>query len=103
VGYRVAEIRAETPLLYNLRASLSDEINKLAEHLATIGITHLGLRYELTSHRQIHDGAAAASFIEQYRTGGGTAQLFAHSGANIEQLLPSAWPKSRCRASPSPR
>lgn len=31
-------------------------------------------------------GSAAAGFIEQYRLGGGAAQLFAHSGADIEQL-----------------
>lgn len=29
---------------------------------------------------------AAAAFIESYRSSGGTAQLFAHSGADIEQL-----------------
>jgi ABC-type branched-subunit amino acid transport system substrate-binding protein len=46
VGYRTAEIRPETPLLYNVRASLADEITKLTEHLATIGITRLGLFYE---------------------------------------------------------
>jgi branched-chain amino acid transport system substrate-binding protein len=133
VGYRVAEIRAETPLLYNVRASLRDEINKITEHLATIGITRLGLLYEegpgsaaliaaaeeaakkagaailvngsypagtarvspaiakfMAAPPQaiimVCGGAAAASFIEQYRTGGGTAQLFAHSGADIEQL-----------------
>jgi ABC-type branched-subunit amino acid transport system substrate-binding protein len=34
----------------------------------------------------VSSGAAAAGFIEQYRAGGGTAQLFAHSGADIEQL-----------------
>jgi ABC-type branched-subunit amino acid transport system substrate-binding protein len=34
----------------------------------------------------ISSGAAAAGFIEQYRASGGTAQLFAHSGADIEQL-----------------
>lgn len=133
VGYRVAEIRAETPLLYNVRASLRDEINKLTEHLATIGITRLGLLYEdgpgaaaliaaaeesakktnaailvkasypagttrvspaiamfMAGAPQaiimVSGGAAAAAFIEQYRSGGGTAQLFAHSGADIEQL-----------------
>src|SRR5215208_7212662 len=32
VGYRSAEIRPETPLLYSVRAGLRDEINKLAEH-----------------------------------------------------------------------
>lgn len=31
-------------------------------------------------------GSAAAGFIEQYRLGGGAAQLFAQSGADIEQL-----------------
>ena len=133
VGYRTAEIRPETPLLYNVRASLRDEINKLTEHLATIGITRLGLFYEegpgaaaliaaaeeatkkanatiksKASYRagtasvtpavdtfvtaapqaiiMVSSGAAAAGFIEEYRTAGGTAQLFAHSGADIEQL-----------------
>ena len=133
VGYRSAEIRAEVPLLYNVRASLRDEINKLTEHLATIGITRLGLLYEdgpgappllaaaeeaaknakasITSKASypagtakvspaievfmkstpqaiimVASGAAAAGFIEQYRAGGGAAQLFAHSGADIEQL-----------------
>ena len=133
VGYRSAEIRAETPLLYNVRATLRDEINKLTEHLATIGITRLGLFYEdgpgaaalvaaaeeaaknaratitvkasypagtarvspaITAFTaappqaiiMVSSGAAAAGFIEQYRAGGGAAQLFAHSGADIEQL-----------------
>ena len=133
VGYRTAEIRPETPWLYNVRASLRDEINKLTEHLATIGITRLGLFYEegpgaqaliaaadqsskgarativsrasyppgtasvapsvqvfLKSAPQaiimVSSGAAAAAFIEQYRGSGGAAQLFAHSGADIEQL-----------------
>jgi branched-chain amino acid transport system substrate-binding protein len=31
-------------------------------------------------------GSAAAGFIEQYRLAGGAAQLFAQSGADIEQL-----------------
>lgn len=133
VGYRSAEIRPETPLLYNVRATLRDEINKLTEHLATIGITRLGLFYEegpgagalIAAAEQaaesarakiiakapypagtnqvspaiavfaantpqailmVASGAAAAGFIEQYRAGGGAAQLFAHSGADIEQL-----------------
>jgi ABC-type branched-subunit amino acid transport system substrate-binding protein len=133
VGHRSAEIRPETPLLYNVRATLRDEINKLTEHLATIGITRLGLFYEegpgaaalLAAAEEaaakaqakviakasypagtnqvspaiavfsanapqaiimVASGAAAAGFIEQYRAGGGAAQLFAHSGADIEQL-----------------
>jgi branched-chain amino acid transport system substrate-binding protein len=133
VGYRSAEIRPETPLLYSVRAGLRDEINKLTQHLATIGITRLGLFYEegpgapaliaaaeeaakrgnasiiakasyptgtarvapaVTSFAaaapqailMVSSGAAAAGFIEQYRAAAGTAQLFAHSGADIEQL-----------------
>lgn len=133
VGYRTTEIRPEVPLLYNVRAGLRDEINKLTEHLATIGITRLGLLYEegpgapallaaadeaakkakasivgkgaypagtasvssavegfMKTNPQailmIASGAAAAGFIEQYRAAGGAAQLFAHSGADVEQM-----------------
>lgn len=133
VGYRAAEIRPDTPRLYSVRASLRDEINKLTQHLATIGIKRLGLFYEegpgapaliaaaeeaakngnasiiskasyptgtarvtpavatfsSTAPQAIlmvSSGAAAAGFIEQYRAAGGAAQLFAHSGADIEQL-----------------
>lgn len=133
VGYRTAEIRPDVPLLYNVRASLRDEINKLTEHLATIGINRLGLFYEegpgapplLAAADEaakkanativarasyppgtarvspaidlftktppqaiimVSSGAAAAAFIEQYRGAGGAAQMFAHSGADIEQL-----------------
>lgn len=133
VGYRTAEIRPDVPLLYNVRAGLRDEITKLTEHLAVIGITRLGLLYEdgpgaaallaaadeaaqkarativtkasypagtakvtpavdtfLKTPPQailmVSSGAAAAGFIEQYRGAGGAAQLFAHSGADIEQL-----------------
>ena len=133
VGYRSWEIRPETPLLYNPRAGLKEEINKLTEHLATIGITKLGLFYEAgpaatqlvavaedaarqaraqfvaqASYQQgtasvvaavdsftkaspqailmVASGAAVAAFIEQYRQAGGTAQLFTHSGADVEQM-----------------
>ena len=133
VGYRTTDIRAETPLLYSVRANLRDEISKLTEHLATIGITRIGLIYEDgpgtasllaamqeaaakarstiitkasypvgTAHVSpaveafikstpqaiimVVSGAAAAAFIEQYRPAGGAAQLFAHSGADIEQM-----------------
>lgn len=134
VGYRVNEIRPETPMLYSVRANLRDEINKITEHLVTVGITRLGLFYpdgagaatllaameevvkvrgaKLTvkaSYVQgtnkvpnsvvdsfisaapqaiiiVSSGAAAAAFIEKYRLDGGAAQLFAHSGADIEQM-----------------
>lgn len=133
VGYRTNEIRPDSPLLFNVRATLRDELHKLTEHLATIGITHLGIFYEegpgAKAMLQVADdaakkanatievkasypagtarasttvdtfmkkspqailmissGAATAALIEQYRTAGGAAQLFAHSGADIEQL-----------------
>jgi branched-chain amino acid transport system substrate-binding protein len=133
VGYRTTEIRPETPLLYSVRATLADELQKLTEHLATIGITRLGLFYEdgagapallkaaddaaarakaTIAHKAsypagtarvtpavelflknppqaillISSGAAAAGFIEQYRSAAGAAQLFTHSGADVEQM-----------------
>ena len=134
VGYRVNEIRTEAPLVYSVRANLRDEINKITEHLVTVGVTRLGLFYpdgagsapllaamddvmkargaKLTAKASyvsgtnkvpnavvdtfinaapqaiivVASGAAAAAFIEKYRLDGGTAQLFAHSGADIEQI-----------------
>lgn len=133
VGYRSAQKQVDSPLLYSTRADVTVEVRKFAEHLATLGITKLGLLYEdgpgapaLTkaveesaarvratvvargSYRAnstnvrsavntlleaspqaiilLASGAAAAGFIEQYRAGGGVAQLFANSAADIEQL-----------------
>jgi branched-chain amino acid transport system substrate-binding protein len=34
----------------------------------------------------VASGGAAAGFIEQYRGAGGTAQIFTHSGADVEQM-----------------
>lgn len=133
VGYRTGEVTPGAPFLYGVRAGLRDEIDKLTQHLATIGISRLGLVYEdgqgeaallaavndavnkatvtvvaKSSYRAgtvqvspsvatmiatapqavllVTSGAAAAGFIEQYRAAGGGAQLFAHSGADVEQL-----------------
>ncbi len=46
VGYRAAQVRPETMNLFNVRASLRDEMFKVAEHLSTIGITRLAMVYE---------------------------------------------------------
>jgi ABC-type branched-subunit amino acid transport system substrate-binding protein len=133
LGYRTAEIRSDTALVYSIRAGLSDEITKITEHLATIGITRLALFHEdgpgagmliaaanaaaqvskvaivargsfpsgtakvtmavnelLRASPQaiimVCNGAVAAGFIDQYRAAGGAALLFAHSGADVEQL-----------------
>ncbi|MBS0452776.1 MAG: ABC transporter substrate-binding protein [Proteobacteria bacterium] len=133
VGYRSAEIRDDLPMLYNVRASLRDELTRITAHLATVGIRKLGLFYEdgpnaqalvaaadaaakkadtsivsrasyapnttkvaaavdqfITTKPQaivmVSSGAAAGAFIEAYRSGGGSAQLLAHSGTELEQL-----------------
>jgi branched-chain amino acid transport system substrate-binding protein len=46
VGYRGGPFVAQSPQFYNVRAELRDEIGKIAEHLATVGVTRLGLLYE---------------------------------------------------------
>lgn len=46
VGYRVEGLRVETPFIYSVRATLRDEITKIVEHLATVGITRLGLFHQ---------------------------------------------------------
>lgn len=133
VGYRVSQVAPDYPQMYSVRATLRDEIEKLTQHLATVGITELALLHEggagadaliesaeiaarkagatflkkvsypagtaavtravsdlastkLQAIVLVASGAATAGFIEQYRNAGGTAQLFAHSGADIEQL-----------------
>lgn len=131
VGYRVTQIRPEAPNLYAVRAGLQDELDKFAEHVATVGMKRIGLFYEngegaaallvaaeaaarsanlslvakagyaprttdvnkavatLTAAApqaifMVATGAAAAAFIESYGRNG--AQLFAHSGVDVEQL-----------------
>lgn len=133
VGFRSPDILPEVPYVYSVRAGLREELNKLTEHLATIGILRIGLFYEAgpgaeaivkatdeaaakvkakvitrASYRAgtadvmpavqqfvkmqpqaillVASGAAAAGFIEQYRVSGGTAQIFTHSGADVEQM-----------------
>jgi ABC-type branched-subunit amino acid transport system substrate-binding protein len=134
VGYRASAVRGDTPVLYSVRAGMAEEIQKITQHLATIGITRLGLLYEegpnssavLTAANEaakragsvilvqasfvegsarvrpavdkiiaatpqavimLTTGAAAtAGFIELYRDAGGSAQLFALSGSDVEQL-----------------
>ncbi len=46
VGYRIDGVRGDAPLVYSVRATLRDEINKIVEHLATVGITRLGLFFQ---------------------------------------------------------
>jgi branched-chain amino acid transport system substrate-binding protein len=133
VGWRAAQIRPETVNLFNVRASLRDELFKVAEHLSTVGITRLAIVYEqgpgglqlmssageaaqkarasvvamasypagTTDVKQavqamlkvqpqaimmVGSGASAAAFVDQYRKAGGTAQLFANDGVDMEQL-----------------
>jgi len=46
VGYRSAEADSDAPLLYNVRASFGDELNKITEHLGTIGVNSLAVLHE---------------------------------------------------------
>jgi ABC-type branched-subunit amino acid transport system substrate-binding protein len=133
IGHRTTELNQDVPLLYNVRATLKDELGRITEHLATVGINRLGLFYEngpraaallsaaeesatnskakivqaaaydagsgrVTSAVEamlkaspqaivmVSSGGAAGAFIEQYRSRGGTAQLFSHSGADVEHM-----------------
>ncbi len=135
VGYRAADLNDPHPAwLYNVRAGLRDELQRITGHLSTLGATRLGLLYEdgpgqdallasaqglarkggasIVAHAAyeagttrvadavdkfvqappqaiilVCSGAAAARFIEQYRAGGGTAQIFVHSGADMERTV----------------
>ncbi|CAN7598578.1 ABC transporter substrate-binding protein [Polaromonas sp. LjRoot131] len=133
VGYRVSEIGAEPPQLFNVRANFRTELSKITEHLAAIGVTRLGLLYEegpgaaaqiaiteeiakkgnatIVSKASyeagttrvadaidtfvkakpqaiilVCSGATGARFIERYRADGGSAQIFVHSGADMERV-----------------
>jgi branched-chain amino acid transport system substrate-binding protein len=133
VGFRATELNLDAPQLYGVRATLRDELARITAHLATVGITRLGLFHENGSGAapliaaaqeaaanakarivqtagydtgtsrvsaaadamlqaapqaiiMIASGGAASNFVEKYRSAGGTAQLFAHSGADIEQM-----------------
>ncbi|MEJ5126559.1 ABC transporter substrate-binding protein [Comamonas sp. MYb21] len=133
VGYRAADVRLAAPQLYNVRASLRDELSAMGKHLTTLGVTRLGLLYEegpgaaalITTFEEILRGTNAsvvskaayaahtkrltdaldtfitdkpqaiilvcngevcARFIERYRAEGGAAQLFVHSGADMERV-----------------
>lgn len=152
VGYRVNEILPDPPLMYSVRATLRDEINKIVEHLATVGIVRLGLFYPegpgavplmavmgdmakknvklLVKGSYAPDsfkvspavieafvaaapqaiiiassGSIAADFIEKYRMNGGAAQLFTHSGADIDHIaerLPEEYIKGMAIAQVTP-
>ena len=57
VGYRSVDPSVlQVPQLFNARANTQDEMAKIATHLATVGITKLGLFYE--------DGPGAASVVK---------------------------------------
>jgi ABC-type branched-subunit amino acid transport system substrate-binding protein len=133
LGYRQTSLQQPSGAVFSVRATLEQELEKFARHLATVGIRRLAVFHEEgpggeqvgaavrrvaadhgaavlatasyprggTQVRQAvqtlgkadpqaviiaASGAAAAAFIEQYRTSGGTAQVFATSSVDIEQL-----------------
>lgn len=50
VGYRSGAFQPDMPQLYNVRADLREEIGKITEHLATVGVTQLGFFYEESAY-----------------------------------------------------
>jgi branched-chain amino acid transport system substrate-binding protein len=49
VGYRSTDIEVHSMQMFSIRAGLQDEISQIMRHLATVGITKLGLFYEENS------------------------------------------------------
>lgn len=136
VGYQSSDTRLQrSPRLFSTRAGLSEEISKIATHLATVGITRIALvSEERPDNDALHDivaraieptggkvvvrtavrmgggsmgravdelqalqpapqavilvatSVATAAFVEQYRMDGGTAQIYANSESDMEQL-----------------
>lgn len=46
IGYRASSIELGIPYVYSIRAGLREEVSKVVGHLATVGVTKLGLFYE---------------------------------------------------------
>ncbi|WP_295855370.1 ABC transporter substrate-binding protein [uncultured Xylophilus sp.] len=46
VGFRGAMVAANTPYVYNVRAGWPEQIDRIVRHVATFGITRLGVLYE---------------------------------------------------------
>lgn len=138
VGFHSTDTRVlKASQLFSTRAALPEEIEKIAKHLATLGLTRLALVYDerqeqeakvlegsvgdmvaasggkLLASSMLKNGRAAqeavvdqlqkvdpgvqaiivvasspvtAGFVETYRMGGGAAQIYATSSADIEQL-----------------
>lgn len=85
VGYRTTDIQSEVPYLYNVRAGLRDEINKIAEHLVTVGITRVGLLYE--------DGPGAPALSAA------VDEIAKRTGVNI--IARATYPSGTARVSPA--
>lgn len=50
IGYRSGAFQPDIPHLYNVRADLREEVGKITEHLATVGVTQLGFFYEESAY-----------------------------------------------------
>lgn len=46
VGYRAPEVRPESPMLFSVSAGMAEEISKIVQHLALVGVTKVGLLHE---------------------------------------------------------
>lgn len=136
VGYQSTDTQVlAAPRIFSTRASLPEEMGKIASHLAAVGVTRLALVHDerpdakaltelvqkateaagakLVTSVMLVQGKGAndkvveqvqavkpapqvllvvasspvtAAFVETYRLAGGTAQVYANSEADIEQL-----------------
>lgn len=133
MGYHAIDVQGEVPLLYNVRASLLDELRKIIGNITATGATRLGLLYQegpdaaavvksleeaakqrnatvvvtasypagsarissaidtlVQSKAQaiilVCSGAVGARFVELYRAAAGSAQIYVHSGADLERV-----------------
>ncbi|MBV7427370.1 MULTISPECIES: ABC transporter substrate-binding protein [unclassified Acidovorax] len=85
VGYRGGIFQPGSSLIYNVRADFRDEVGKIAEHLATVGITRLGILYE-----ESQDAAAqVASAHEAIKKHGGTLIVKASYESGTLQMEPA--------------
>ncbi len=46
VGFRGAQVPANVPYVYSLRAGWAEQVDRIVQHVATLGITKLGVLYD---------------------------------------------------------
>ncbi len=65
VGYRGAQVPANLPYVFSLRAGLAEQVDRIVQHVATLGITKIGVIYD--GGPQEADTVAAVQRIAEQR------------------------------------